>query len=59
MAYPCQDYPHLDFPYVDFPSPVFQTMDTMTLWRVPLLDFWTPVSLTFTGDEIHSLNNKK
>lgn len=46
-------------PCMDFPAPDFQTMDAMTLRRVPKLDFWMPVSLTFTGDEIHSLNNKK
>ena len=42
-------------PCMDFPAPDFQTLDTMTLRSVPLLDFWMPVSLTFTGDEIHSL----
>ena len=46
-------------PCMDFPAPDFQTLDTMTLQRVPKLDFWMPVSLIFTGDEIHSLNNKK
>jgi len=44
---------------MDFPASVFQTMDTMTLWIVPLLDFWTTIFLTFTVGEIHSLNNKK
>ena len=44
---------------MDFPSPVFQTMDKLTLRSVPLLDFWTTVFGTATGDEIHPLNNKK
>lgn len=44
---------------MDFPSPVFQTMDKLTLRSVPLLDFWTTVFGTATGDEIHPLINKK
>ena len=44
---------------MDFPAPDFQTLDTMTLRSVLLLDFWTAVFRSFTGDEIHSLNNKK
>jgi hypothetical protein len=42
-----------------FPSPDFQTMDKLTLRSVPLLDFWTTVFGTVTGDEFHPLNNKK
>jgi len=41
---------------MDFPASVFQAMDAMTLQKAPKLDFWIPVSPTFTGDEIHSLN---
>ena len=44
---------------MDFPSTVFQTMDKLTLRSVPLLDFWTTVFDTATGDEIHPLINKK
>ena len=46
-------------PCMDFPAPDFQTLDTMTLRSVPLLDFWMPGFRSFTGDEVHSLNNKK
>ena len=42
-----------------FPSPDFQTMDKLTLQSVPLLDFWTTVFGTVTGDEIQPLINKK
>ena len=49
----------INTPCMDFPAPNFQTLDTMTLRRAPKLDFWMPVSLTFTGDEIQPLINKK
>ena len=51
--------PYRDDPCMDFPSPVFQTMDMLTLRSVPLLDFWTAVFGTVTGDEIQPLINKK
>ena len=44
---------------MDFPSPVFQTVDRLTLRRVPESDFRTPVPATFIGAEIHPLINKK
>ena len=34
-------------------------MDKLTLRNVPLLDFWTTVFGTVTGDEFHPQNNKK
>ena len=44
---------------VGFPSPVFQTVDKLTLRSVPQPDFRTTVSITFIGTEIHPLTNKK
>ncbi len=44
---------------MDFPSPIFQTMDKLTLRSVPLLDFWTAVFRAVIGDEIQPLINKK
>lgn len=44
---------------MDFPSPVFQTMDKLTLQSVPLLDFRTAVFRAVIGDEIQPLINKK
>ncbi len=48
-----------DFPCVGFPSPVFRTVDKLTLRCVPQPDFRTTVSITFIGTEIHPLTNKK
>ena len=44
---------------MDFPAPVFQTVDRLTLRRVPELDFRTPVFAAFIGAENHPLINKK
>ena len=51
--------PHQDFPYMGFPSPVFRTVDKLTLRSVPQPDFRTTVFVPFIGTEIHPLTNKK
>ena len=42
-----------------FPSPVFRTVDKLTLRSVPQPDFRTTVFVPFIGAEIHPLTNKK
>jgi len=44
---------------VGFPSPVFRTVDKLTLRSVPQPDFRTTVFVPFIGTEIHALTNKK
>ncbi len=51
--------PQRAFPCVDFPSPVFQTVDKLTLRSVPQPDFRTTVFVPSIGAEIHPLTNKK
>ena len=51
--------PQRDFPCVGFPSPVFQTVDKLTLRSVPQPDFRTTVFVLSIGAEIHPLTNKK
>ena len=48
-----------DFPCVGFPSPVFRTVDKLTLRSVPQPDFRTTVFVPSIGAEIHPLTNKK
>ena len=52
-------WPQRDFPCVGFPSPVFRTVDKLTLRSVPQPDFWSMDFQTVTGDEIHTQINKK
>ena len=42
-----------------FPSPVFRTVDKLTLRIVPQPDFRTTVFVPFIATEIHPLTNKK
>ena len=51
--------PQRDFPCVGFPSPVFRTVDKLTLRSVPQPDFRTTVFAPSIGAEIHPLTNKK
>ncbi len=46
-------------PCVGFPSPVFRTVDKLTLLGVPQPDFRTTVFVPSIGAEIHPLTNKK
>lgn len=52
-------WPQRDFPCMGFPSPVFRTVDKLTLRSVPQPDFRTTVSVPSIGAEIHPLTNKK
>ena len=52
-------WPQRDFPCVGFPSPVFRTVDKLTLRSVPQPDFRTMVFVPSIGAEIHPLTNKK
>lgn len=52
-------WPQRDFPCVGFPSPVFRTVDKLTLRSVPQPDFRTMVFVLSIGAEIHPLTNKK
>ena len=52
-------WPQRNFPCVGFPSPVFQTVDKLTLRSVPQPDFRTTVFVPSIGAEIHALTNKK
>ena len=51
--------PQRDFPCVGFPSPVFRTVERLTLRSVPQPDFRTTVFVPSIGAEIHPLTNKK
>ena len=52
-------WPQRDFPYVGFPSPVFRTVDKLTLRSVPQPDFRTTVFVPSIRAEIHPLTNRK